>query len=231
VLRRIVALLPVTMVLAGVAFWGSAATAAETQAAAFVRKANAERTSRGLPAYTVASDLATVARRHSERMAAKHTLYHNPNLGSEVSGWQVVGENVGMGGDVDSIHQAFMDSPEHRANILARDYTQIGIGTVVDADGVLWVTQVFRLPMKATVTVAAPAKPRVVIASRSRTTAPRRPAAAPVRAAAPAPVSARAAAPAPVAVDAADVLGALADATAVDAFGQALAYADAMAAF
>lgn len=226
-LRRIVALLPVTMVLAGVAFWGSAATAAETQAAAFVRKANAERTSRGLPAYTVASDLATVARRHSERMAAKHTLYHNPNLGSEVSGWQVVGENVGMGGDVDSIHQAFMDSPAHRANILATDYTQIGVGTVTDSDGVMWVTQVFRLPMNA-VAAPAPARPRVVVAARTRT-APARKAAVrtvvkPARVAAPVQV-------APVAVDTAALVSALAESTTVNAFGQALAYADAMAAF
>ena len=224
-LRRVAALLLAPIVLAVVAFWGSAASASDTNAASFVTNANAERSSRGLAKYAVASDLATVARRHAERMAARGTLYHNPNLGSEVSGWQVVGENVGMGGDVASIHQAFMDSPEHRANILARDYTQIGVGTVTDADGVLWVVQVFRLPMKAA-TVVAPSKPRVVVASRTRTT-PRvtKPATVRKPAAKPVPV----AVPAPDAVDAAALVGALADATTVGAMGQALAYADTMA--
>jgi hypothetical protein len=227
VLRKVAALLLAPLVVAGVAFWGSAASAADAHAGSFVSKANAERTSRGLRAYTVASDLSVVARRHAERMAAKHSLYHNPNLGSEVSGWQVVGENVGMGGDVQSIHQAFMDSPEHRANILARDYTEIGVGTVVDADGVLWVTQVFRLPMKAVAPV--PAKPRVVVASRSRT-APVVHHAAVRPVAKPAPARKVVAAPAPVAVDANALAGALADATAVDPVAQAMAYADAMAA-
>lgn len=228
-LRRTAALLLAPLVLAVVAFWGNAASAADAHAASFVSKANAERSSRGLRAYAVSSELGAVARRHAARMASKGTLYHNPNLGSEVSGWQVVGENVGMGGDVASVHRAFMDSPEHRANILARDYTQVGVGTVTDADGVLWVVQVFRLPMAAAA-APAPAKPSVRIQQRTRT-APARPArvSTPVR-----PAAARPAAPArPVAapVDAGALVGALAGSTSFDAFGQALAYADAMAAF
>ena len=230
-LRRVAALLVVPAVIAVAAFCGASASAAGSEASGFVAKANAERASRGLRTYTVASDLAAVARRHAQRMASKGTLYHNPSLGSEVSGWQVVGENVGMGGDVASVHQAFMNSPEHRANILARDFTEIGVGTVRDADGVLWVTQVFRLPFRAPVTVAPP-KPRVVVASRTRTAPVARPArpvlkpraVAPARAAAPAPA-------APVAVEANAFVGALADATSPGAFGQVLAYADTMAAF
>jgi hypothetical protein len=210
------------MVLAVLAFWGSAASAADTNASSFVAKANAERQARGLRPYAVSADLSAVARRHAQRMASQKSLYHNPNLGSEVSGWQVVGENVGTGGTVQSIHQAFMDSPAHRANILATDYTQIGVGTVTDSDGVMWVTQVFRLPMNA-VAAPAPARPRVVVAARTRT-APARKAAVrtvvkPARVAAPVQV-------APVAVDTAALVSALAESTTVNAFGQALAYAD-----
>lgn len=55
-------------------------------------------------------------------------------------------ENVGYatwpGGSmtvvVPHLHQAFMDSPGHRANILG-DYNQVGIGVVVDGD-TTWVT-------------------------------------------------------------------------------------------
>jgi len=43
---------------------------------------------------------------------------HNPSLASEVSGWRSIGENVGMGPSVDSIQQAFINSPEHYRNIM-----------------------------------------------------------------------------------------------------------------
>ena len=68
----------------------------------------------------------------------------------EVTGWQVVAENVGVGGDWHSIEDAFMASPEHRENLLDPLFTQFGIGTAVSADGSLWVSQVFRAPSGAT---------------------------------------------------------------------------------
>jgi len=173
VIRRLAVLLTTATLASGLAVAAHAGTTAgDANAASFVSKTNAERTSRGLRAYAVASDLAAVARRHSEEMAAKQSLYHNPNLGSDVSGWQAVGENVGDGGTVDSIHTAFMNSPEHRKNILDTDFTQIGIGTVTDANGVIWVTEVFRKPSSAP-TVAAPVTTR---ASRSAPVVRRAPA-------------------------------------------------------
>jgi hypothetical protein len=111
----------------------------------FVARVNEARASAGLPALQVAGDLTAVARRHSERMASQQSLHHNPNLGSDVSGWQKVGENVGRGPSVGAIHDAFMASASHRANILGGDWTEVGVGVVV-RDGELWVTQVFRLP-------------------------------------------------------------------------------------
>jgi hypothetical protein len=122
----------------------------------FVSKINSARRSAGRPALSVRGDLAAVAYRQAQRMASKDALYHNPNLGSEVRGWQVVGENVGRGGDVPSLHQAFMRSSTHRANILDRDYTEVGVGVVVDGDGIMWVSEVFRQPYRQ----AAAPKPR-----------------------------------------------------------------------
>ena len=148
-LRKLAALVLAPALLFGGAALSQAHAAGDPHAGSFVAKTNAERTSRGLRAMVVKSDLAAVAARHSARMAAKNSLHHNPNLGSEVSGWQVVGENVGNGGSVDSIHRALMNSPAHRANILATDYTEVGMATVTDSRGVIWVTQVFRLPMAA----------------------------------------------------------------------------------
>ena len=231
-LRKLAALVLTSAVVLGGVAVTQAGAAGDSNAASFVAQANAERRERGLRAYVVKADLAAVAARHSERMAERNTLYHNPNLGSEVRGWQVVGENVGQGGSVDTIHAAFMDSPAHRANILATDYTEIGVGTVTDDNGVLWVTQVFRLPANA----PKVAQPVAAEAARTVVRVPvRRPAAAPaaprVKAAA-APAKPRTA-PAPVAdrPEAAAFLGALAGtAGPADPFGTALAYADTLAA-
>ncbi len=41
-----------------------------------------------------------------------------------------LGENVGMGGSIDQIHVAYMNSPGHRANILDPAFNQIGTAAV-----------------------------------------------------------------------------------------------------
>ena len=81
-------------------------------------------------------------------MAGSSRLYHNPRLTSDVTNWRWVGENVGYGPSVASVHTAFMNSPAHKANILDRDYTEVGIGVVV-ANGRVWVAEVFRRPMRS----------------------------------------------------------------------------------
>ena len=119
------------------------ASALTTEESRFVSLHNNTRASRGLSKLSSQSDLVTVARRHSGRMASKGTIWHNPNLANEVGGnWTVLGENVGMGPDVDSLFDAFMNSTGHRANILDRDYNQFGVGVVIK-DGTIYVTVVF----------------------------------------------------------------------------------------
>src|SRR5436305_2935741 len=115
--------------------------------AQFVADMNAARQANGLAPYSVAYDLTAVARNHSAQMASSQTLYHNPSLTSQVQNWQAVGENVGEGPTVSDIHTAFMNSPEHRANILDHDFTQVGVGVSVDKNGIIWVTEDFRKPM------------------------------------------------------------------------------------
>ena len=112
----------------------------------------------GLPSLAVADDLVAVARRHSVRMADAADLHHNPDLATEVTGWQKVGENVGRGPRVEPIHDAFMNSPGHRENILDPDWTEIGIGVEV-RDGTVWVTEVFREPEAAPAPGTAPPAP------------------------------------------------------------------------
>ena len=139
----------VTTTVATVAPTAAFADGSASMESQFVAKMNAARESAGLRPYVVASDLTSVARQHSAQMASKQELYHNPNLTTQVQNWQAVGENVGEGPTVSDIHNAFMQSPEHRANILDHDFTQVGVGVVVDKNGIIWVTEDFRQPMRS----------------------------------------------------------------------------------
>jgi hypothetical protein len=119
---------------------------------------NQERTSRGLGALTVAGDLVAYAEHHSADMAAAGRPYHDPNVQSNVQNWQHLGDNVGSGPDADHLHQGFMNSQIHRDEILMPDYTEVGVGCYW-AGNVLYVTEVFRLPMQAQTPVARAAAP------------------------------------------------------------------------
>lgn len=110
----------------------------------FFSRINDERTSRGLAALRWHTQGASVARAHSEDMADDGRIYHNDALGSQMSGWSSLGENVGVGPSVAAIHGAFMGSSAHRSNILG-SFTHVGVG-VVERDGSLYVTQVFVTP-------------------------------------------------------------------------------------
>lgn len=126
-----------------------AVNAATSDESGFHSRINGERSQRGRQTLAWSEDLAVVARRHANRMASEGNLYHNPNLRSDVDNWEVVGENVGYGPSVEELHQAFMNSNSHRANILDGSYTQVGVGTTW-SDGTLWVVQVFRKPSAST---------------------------------------------------------------------------------
>ncbi len=129
-----------------------------------------ERMKAGLASYRGATDLADVARAHAERMATEGRLYHNPNLREQVQNWDVVGENVGKGVTVADIHQAFMESDTHRREILSPRLTEVGVG-VVQRNGLIWVSQVFRrpTPAPATTTTAPPSSRAAGAPKRSPT--------------------------------------------------------------
>jgi uncharacterized protein YkwD len=89
-------------------------------------------------------ELSRAARLHTREMVKLDKLYHTPSdkLSKRVTNWTVLGENVGVGGDVQSLHQAFMASPAHADNVLYDSFRHMGVGTV-KADGKLWVTVIF----------------------------------------------------------------------------------------
>jgi hypothetical protein len=168
-LRRCCALLALVLSFVAVPA-GSALASSETD---FVSRTNSARGGNGLPRYPVRGDLTTVARRQAARMAASRQLYHNPNLGSDVAGWQALGENVGRGGSVSSIQSAFMASAAHRDNILSSVFTEFGVGTAMGSDGLIYVSEVFRKPYGAATYVPPPptrTAPRTVTRRASRGT-------------------------------------------------------------
>ncbi len=81
---------------------------------------------------------------HSRQMANAGQIYHTTSLGSKLTfvSWSVAGENVGAGGSMRSLFDAFMKSDVHRDNILRRGFRRVGIG-VYAADGFVWVTLIF----------------------------------------------------------------------------------------
>lgn len=106
----------------------------------FTSRLNAER---AVP-LTTRADLVALARKHSGRMASSSSIYHNSRLADEAPpDWQSLGENVGVGPECSEIHQAFMNSPTHRKNILDTDFNLIGVGVVITQDGSIYVTEVF----------------------------------------------------------------------------------------
>ena len=90
-------------------------------------------------------ELSKVASHHSYNMKIEDRLYHTPEdkLRERVTRWNLLGENVGTGGDVDTLFQAFMDSQPHREIILHEPFNHVGIGVAWAEGGRLWVTLLF----------------------------------------------------------------------------------------
>lgn len=130
---------------------------------AMAQMVNAERAKSGLNELAFDDDLAEIARAHSAEMRdLKYFAHESPtaDLRQPLNRYiaalgatpHVVAENIysawgsphAVGqGDIDTGHQSLMNSPGHRANILYRGITRIGIGIVTNAKGDIWVTQMF----------------------------------------------------------------------------------------
>lgn len=99
------------------------------------------------------ANLDAVALVHNTRMRDQKKLAHTVDdgtpservLGAHIPA-KVVGENVALAKTVEEAHQALMASPSHRGNILSKDFRAVGLSVLADADGNVWVTEVFVTP-------------------------------------------------------------------------------------
>jgi uncharacterized protein YkwD len=139
---------------------------------------NADREARGLSILAWDDRAAQVAKAHSHDMATNGFVGHvSPTTGDAPSRFQqagiasaVVRENVARGYGPKGIHESLMNSPGHRANLLAQDITHVGIGVVfgepessaADAPRPVFLTQNFYAKIGAD----TPARPSTALRDR-----------------------------------------------------------------
>ncbi len=111
---------------------------------------NGARRSEGLGPLRRDPRLERVARAHAEAMRAERRLAHDAADGSPGDRVQnagiaarAVGENVARAADAKHAHRTLWQSPSHRSNLLERGFDSCGIGVVSDADGTIWVCELF----------------------------------------------------------------------------------------
>lgn len=141
-LRRLWLSLLLIVVSVGLGLSAGADSGSESQ---FVSLINSTRASNGLGALQVDGGLRSHARNHTQDMIAYGDIFHSSSeelAAAGGSGWSRVGENVGRGQSPSSLHDAFMNSSAHAANVLG-DYNYVGVGTDTAPDGALYVTVVF----------------------------------------------------------------------------------------
>lgn len=121
---------------------------------------NASRAAAGVAPLKLSSAVSDrVARPWSWEMQHSSTLKHNPGYGAQLSviaPWSGAAENVGYAWSVAQMHNAFLGSAGHRANLMNPAYNYVGIGIVADGIGRLWFTLNF-LKTTAALPVDTPA--------------------------------------------------------------------------
>ena len=128
---------------------------------AFVSRINSLRTSKGLAPLQVDSELTGVARNWTDQMVDAGQISHNPNLANDVHQyWIKLGENVGVGANVDQLMQAFINSPSHYRNLVNPDYNYVGVGVSYDAAGRMYTTHDFMMLQDGPVASAPASSPR-----------------------------------------------------------------------
>jgi len=127
-------------------------TQANTLEAQVVVLVNKERTKVGLAPLKANWELSRVARYKSQDMIDKNYFSHtSPTYGSPFDmmknfgiSYMSAGENIAYGQPTPtSVMTGWMNSAGHKANILNKNYTEIGVGVATKSDGTIYWTQQF----------------------------------------------------------------------------------------
>lgn len=123
----------------------------------FADKINKARARRGRKPVNIDVQISAVAGTHSRAMKREAELRHTGGrkLRERVTRWELLGENVGRGGNVDSLHQAFMESEGHRRIVVSKEFRYVGVGIARD-ENQMWVTVLFESQIDPGTTMKLP---------------------------------------------------------------------------
>ena len=140
-------LLVATLTIGAVFSWTSAVAQPKTEIAEqqLFQAINRERAVNGLPPLKWDEALANAARQHAEAMAAQRSISHGfagelslPSRATRAGArFSWLSENVAAGPSAGNISEQWMESPNHRANLLDADMDTIGAGTA-ERNGVVF---------------------------------------------------------------------------------------------
>jgi uncharacterized protein YkwD len=131
-----------------------------------VDRTNAARRAAGLPSLARSVNLMQAAQLQADQMVKAGRMDHElpgqpyPTLKTRLAAVQydvrAAGENIAEGQrDAAAAVTTWLDSPAHRANILSKDYTELGTGVAAARNGRLYFVQVFGRPARTSSTSRA----------------------------------------------------------------------------
>ena len=156
---------------------------------------NRDRAQHGVEPVALNASLNAIAQGQANTMAGARRIFQNPAFPGNVPAANASGENVGYGPDVDSVHNAFVASPEHQVIIVGSAYQLVGLAVASSPIGLMVVENfvdtagggVVAPPPPSPVWKApAPPKPAAVVHAAAVPAAPVQPAPAPDASKAPA---------------------------------------------
>jgi hypothetical protein len=98
---------------------------------------NQDRAQHGLGPVSLSGPLSAIAQSQANAMAGARRIFQNPAFPGDVPAANAAGENVGYGPDVDTVHNAFVASPEHQVIIVGPDYRVVGIAVASSPNGLM----------------------------------------------------------------------------------------------
>jgi uncharacterized protein YkwD len=112
---------------------------------------NADRAKNGLSPLKTNSQLTSLAGNYAQDMINRNFFAHSNPEGQtpfdrmKAAGisYTSAGENIAINNNVTAAETAFMNSSGHKANILNKDYTDVGVGVRYKSDGSVYVVQEF----------------------------------------------------------------------------------------
>ena len=131
------------------AHYTTASLSAQEQSAGILL--NLDRSSYSLAPLTIDPELSRIARIKSEDMRDNQYFSHTSPTYGNVRGmldhfgydYTAAGENIAHHATIEKAQAAFLSSPGHRANVLHKRYTKVGLGVARDQNDFIYLTQIF----------------------------------------------------------------------------------------